>query len=155
VARQSLLGSWDRWNQRAMDEARTGQTTPRPLTRRRIAAIAAGNSALAFVITAQSSLSWERGLVAFAAALPSCAVGISLAARSGSAPSQVTGITILFAVPFLCTLGIGRSIPRRGGPVVPAPTGGGLVLTLGAIAFISFLLAFFAVTYGRRKADES
>jgi hypothetical protein len=138
-----------------MDEVRTGQNTPRPLTRRRIAAIAVGNSAFAFVMTALSSLSWERGFAAFAAALPLCALGISLAARSDSATSQVTGFTILAAVPFLCTLGIGRSIPRRGGPVVAAPTGGGLILTLGAIVVISFLLAFFAVAYGRRKVDDS
>jgi lysylphosphatidylglycerol synthetase-like protein (DUF2156 family) len=138
-----------------MDEARTGQTEPRPLTRRRIAAIAAGNGAFAFVMTAHSSLSWERGLAAFAAALPLCALGIFLAARSSSAASQVAGLTVLAAVPFLCTLGIGRSIPRRGGPVVVAPTGEGLVFALGAIVVIAFLLAFFAVAYSRRKVEES
>jgi hypothetical protein len=151
VARQSLLGRWDRRNQRVLERSGEGAAPP-SFTGRRHALLAAGLSIPSLAFTAHDSWSLWRGLIAGVVAYPFMALALLLVRRTGLRP-QLTAITLMLAMPFLCSIGIGQSLPKRGGDGPPAPTGSGLVGLLLLVALAAFALAAIVILLSRREHD--
>lgn len=125
---------------------------PRPLTPRRLAALAFAMSMLPFVLTAKDSWSLGRGVIALLVAWPFMAVGLLLARRPGI-PSRLAGITIVLSMPFLCSIGIGGRLPQRGGDGPEAPTGAALVGLLMLVVLGALAVAIIVVVLARRAEE--
>lgn len=125
---------------------------PRPLTPRRLAALAFGMSILPFALTAKDSWSLWRGAIALFVAWPFMALGLLLVRRSRISP-RLAGITIVLSMPFLCSIGIGGRLPERGGDGPPAPTGTALVGLLMLVVLGAFAVAIIVVLFARRAED--